>query len=328
MNHPSPQRVHGGPDGQGAVRWDFSVNSHPAGPCPLALAAVQQADPTQYPDPAYTALRLALAAFHGVAPQRVLLAASGSEAIARLSARVAQRGGRSAWWPGHAYGDYAHHAQAWGLLAVPEPAQAALCWLAEPSSPLGQAEPLAERVAQLGQTVVLDRAYEPLRLSGAPSLPPALLDRVWQLWTPNKALGLVGVRGAYAIAPLGAEAEVQALERLAPSWPLGAHAVAMLAAWVRPDTQQWLARSLPTLRAWKAEQMHWMTQTGWTCQPSDTPFFCAHPPRPLDAAALRARGLRLRDATSFGLPGWWRLRVMAPEAQAALRQAIGVEVPA
>lgn len=58
------------------------------------------------------------------------------------------------------------------------------------------------------------------------------------------------------------------------------------------------------------------------------PFLLRPAAAPLDAATLRARGLRLRDATSFGLPGWWRLRVMAPEAQAALRQAIGVEVPA
>ncbi len=49
-------RIHGGPDGQGAPLHDFSTNSNACGPCPQALAAVQQADATHYPDPGYTDL--------------------------------------------------------------------------------------------------------------------------------------------------------------------------------------------------------------------------------------------------------------------------------
>jgi histidinol-phosphate aminotransferase len=82
---------------------------------------------------------------------------------------------------------------------------------------------------------------EPLRLSGAPALSEAQQQTLWQLWTPNKALGLTGVRAAYAIAPLGADAAVAQLESLAPSWPVGAHGVAPLQAWTRPDVQAWLA---------------------------------------------------------------------------------------
>ncbi|MGL6203454.1 MAG: aminotransferase class I/II-fold pyridoxal phosphate-dependent enzyme, partial [Giesbergeria sp.] len=58
--------VHGGTDALGAALHDFSTNSNACGPCPAALAAVQQADATRYPDPAYTDLRAQLAAFHGV----------------------------------------------------------------------------------------------------------------------------------------------------------------------------------------------------------------------------------------------------------------------
>jgi histidinol-phosphate aminotransferase len=46
---------------------------------------------------------------------------------------------------------------------------------------------------------VLDCAYRPLWLEDEP--PERNLDAVWQLWTPNKALGMTGVRAAYAIAP-------------------------------------------------------------------------------------------------------------------------------
>jgi len=119
---------------------------------------------------------------------------------------------------------------------VAHPGEAALIWACEPGSPLGQPEPgLARRVAALraDQTLVLDQAYEPLRLSGAPSLDAARLDRVWRLLMPNKALGLTGVRAAYAIAPVDVSAVLlERVRRLAPSWPLGAYGVALLQAWV------------------------------------------------------------------------------------------------
>ncbi len=78
---------------------------------------------------------------------------------------------------------------------------------------------------------VLDLAYAPLRLSGTSPWSAAQRDQAWQLWTPNKALGLTGVRAAYAIAPLGAEAAAQQVQQLCPSWPVGAHGVALLQAW-------------------------------------------------------------------------------------------------
>ena len=56
-----PVQLHGGPDAAGIPVFDFSTNSNACGPCPMALAAVQQADATRYPDPAYTALRAQLA---------------------------------------------------------------------------------------------------------------------------------------------------------------------------------------------------------------------------------------------------------------------------
>ena len=88
--------VHGGPDARGAAQYDFSTNSNACGPCPHTLAAVQQADATRYPDPSYTALRAALADFHFVAPERIVLAASASEFIHRITALAAQQGARAA----------------------------------------------------------------------------------------------------------------------------------------------------------------------------------------------------------------------------------------
>jgi histidinol-phosphate aminotransferase len=319
--------MHGGADALGAPRFDFSTNSNACGPCPAALAAVQAADATHYPDPAYTALRQRLAAFHGVALERVLLAGSASEFIFRISAWAQQQGVRSVHLPMHHYGDYARAAQAWGLQASAA-AAGALVWACEPSSPLGQAHAPWHLAA--AHTVVLDRAYAPLRLSGEPSLGDAQLDQVWQLFTPNKALGLTGVRAAYVIAPRSEDTRasgqfnaVKGLNLLAPSWPLGAHGAAMLHAWTSPEVQTWLVQCLPTLCDWKTRQIAMLENLGWQVWPSQTNFFCAKPLQPLDLAALRTtHGIKLRDCTSFGLPGWLRLGVLGPQAQAALQLAL------
>jgi histidinol-phosphate aminotransferase len=316
---------HGGSDELGAPACDFSTNANACGPCPAALAAVARADPTRYPDPIYTALREVLAAFHAVAPERIVFAASASEFIARFTAWVAREGGRHVWLPAQAYGDCAHAAAAWRLRPVADPAGADLAWLCEPGSPLGTAEPAACAVLAGSATVVLDRAYEPLRLSGQGSLDVAALDRVWQLWTPNKALGLTGLRGAYAIAPAQSVSAARQLDALAPSWPIGAHGLAMLQAWPTPAVQTWLRDSLHALRAWKAQQTALCEALGWTVLPSEANYFVARLPDARDAAHLptlrRAHGVKLRDCATFGLPGHVRLGVRPPGEQAALQRA-------
>ena len=176
---------------------------------------------------------------------------------------------------------------------------------------------------------VLDCAYVPLRLdpegtwTGAPSrrTPSAC----WQLWTPNKALGLTGVRAAYAIAPSDCEEQASALTGLAPSWPVGAHGVALLQVWMQATVQQWLVHSLRTLSDWKARQLALCTDLGWAVHAGSLAnYFCAQPATTTlqsDLVALRSSGIKLRDATSFGLPGTVRLGVLAPTAQDALRAA-------
>ena len=263
-----------------------------------------------------------------------MLAGSASEFIFRITAWVRQHGGQTVHLPVHAYGDYAHAAQAWGLRGEADANAADLVWACEPSSPLGLAHRgwpawlVAQDVPGAGgeAPLVLDCAYAPLRLQGVPSLSAQQRDRVWQLFSPNKALGLTGVRAAYAIAPLGAEQAVAALDSLAPSWLVGSHGVAMLLAWTSADTQAWLHTSLQTLQDWKARQEQVLQSLGWTTLPSETSYFCAQLPVgvavPELCDRLRAVGIKLRDATSFGLPGCVRLGVLSEEAQEALFAAL------
>lgn len=329
--HAGAALVHGGPDALGVPAHDLSTNANACGACPAARRALARADARHYPDPAYTALVRTLAEWHAVAPERIVVAASASEFIQRVSiAARLQAGAATVWQPAHAYGDYARAAQAAGLQPVAGAAAADLLWACEPSSPLGQADAgLAARVAALRprQALVLDQAYAPLRLAGRPSLDDAALDRVWRLVTPNKALGLTGVRAAYAIAPRAPDpALLHRLRLLAPSWPLGAHGVALLEAWCTAEAQAWLDACRARLRRWKARQVQRLHAAGWRVLPGDANFLVAQPPEPALLApllaGLRQRGIKLRDCASFGLPGWARLAVAAPQAQDALLRAL------
>ena len=350
----SPVRIHGGPGPDGPATFDFSTTANACGPCPMALQAVLATDRRHYPDPTYTALKAQLADFHGVEQARVVLAASASEFIFRLTGLT---GPGPVAVPQHAFGDYATAARGWGRACVVHGEVAAdlatLRWVTDPSSPLGQSvDPLPDLTSQA--LTVLDRACEPLRLHGHSGWQASgALDRVFQLWSPNKALGLTGVRAAYAIAPLG---EVGAqwcrrLEAACPSWPLGAEGVALLQAWVQPPVQAWVAASRDTLRGWQARQHPALQALGWQVLPGVTNFNLVRPPWATAAQgvegavcagtgrdgdepghhaalhrethhaihhALKAAGVAWRDTASFGLPGAWRVSVQPPAAQDAM----------
>ncbi|MDO4905022.1 MAG: aminotransferase class I/II-fold pyridoxal phosphate-dependent enzyme [Lautropia sp.] len=484
---------HGGPDAQGTVPHDFSTNVNAAGPCLQVLSYLQRLVPDAYPDPSHAALCRQLGRWHGIDPRRILIGASGSELIFRLTAavvaiaaenvggascthtdaetgpetlidtesetdtdRAAETGAPvSVHLPAHAYGDYRRAAEAWGLPVhclpgtevdrslpgmsrsrdvevidgsgvvsglercsdgrpeakvapvvsagvaghedVPRRTRPApgrlgketasvggagddsrdrqrsrrrgirLIWACEPSSPLGVNQPgLPVWVQQLQapDVLVLDRAYAPMRLEGQGSLDACALGRVWQLITPNKALGLTGIRAAYLIAPAvspsasvrdGLQLRLLAkMRQLAPSWEIGSHGVALLQQWMEPGPQAWLRDSLALLRNWKARQVAGLRARGWVILDSDSHFFCARSPvdpngertsadlpapslSPERAPAgrtgddevwegllahLRQAGIKLRDARSFGLPGWARMSVRPPADQQALWRAL------
>lgn len=352
---------HGGPDADGVPLHDFSTNANAAGPCPAVLHRLQQLVPDTYPDPAYASLRTHLARWHDVTPARIVMGASASELIMRLTAAVLPDIA-SVWVPRHAYGDYRRGADAWGLMAEAWEAddrrhvsqafaegslsstpgrRSRLVWITWPASPQGDMPPALAGLAEAltpEDVAVLDMAYAPLRLDaeacsrapeGENALPEALAARACRLFSPNKALGLTGVRGAYLVLPdRPALADLPArLARLAPSWPLGTHGQAMLEAWMEPGVQQWLAESRKTLQGWKATLEAGLRQRGWQLMPGVASFCCARPPLllpelPAWLAGLRTKGIKLRDATSFGLPGWVRLGVRAPASQQALWQAL------
>ena len=350
---------HGGPDGGAAITHDFSSNANPLGPPPEMAAAVLAADRQRYPDPHYRALRERLARWHGVAAARVLPTAGTSEAIRRLTLAAVSQGIRDVWLPQPGYGDYRAAALALGiglglrvheysdgdalLQALAAARAPALVWLCEPCNPTGRSLPAEfwSELAQLAERrqlmLAIDRAYEPLRLHGSDPVAPAVAQLAWQCFSPNKAFGLPGVRAGYLVGPdvadvaAGMNVDIMArIDALAPSWVLSAEGVALLHALPSASTQSWLVQSRRTLAQWAQAQRASLQALGWHCEASSVPFWLARPPpRPAphsatlaDALAeLRDHGIKLRDASSFGRPGWVRVSAQPPVAQQALSRA-------
>lgn len=318
---------HGGSDSGPTPLHDFSTNANPL-PAPASLsAALQATDRCRYPDPHYLALREQLGSAHGVTPERILPASGGAEAIRRLSLAALLQGLREVWVPSPGFGDYAAAAQALGLAVRPYAdvetllqglGRDAMVWLCEPCNPTGASLGSAEiaAIAARATLTVIDRAYEPLRLIGAA---PDIPTNCWQLMCPNKALGHTGVRAAYLIAPEGC-AFGHRMQQLAASWVLSAEGQVLLMQLHRPEIQAWLADSRAQLRRWSVQQREMLASLGWQQRESCTPFWLARPPAPLPE--LRAHGIKLRDASSFGLPGWVRVATLPPQSQLALKKVI------
>ncbi|WP_431260819.1 pyridoxal phosphate-dependent aminotransferase [Roseateles chitinivorans] len=335
--------THGGTDAGPPVRHDFSTNAHPLGPPPAALDAVLRADRLRYPDPTYATLRARLGNWHGVEPDRVLPASGGSEAIRRLTLAAMLSGVTRVCVPQPGFGDYAAAAHALGLqvTAYDDAFQLAdtltlpsLVWVCDPNNPTGASFGLDEWTAvalalgQSGSQLVVDQAYDALRLSGSCSLPQAIADGAWRLVCPNKAFGLTGVRGAYLIGPRDG-LWIARVAELAPSWVLSSEGQALLEAWTTPSIRGELEASLPLLREWHAMQWTQMAAMGFDqIDGGVANYWLAALPSPWHGVpeplleGLRAMGIKLRDATSFGLPGLVRVSVQSPEAVGALAAAM------
>ena len=326
--------VHGGPDSGPPIAVDFSTNAHPMGPNPWIEECIRRADRSRYPDPAYTALREALGEFHAVAPERVVVGASASELIWRLTRAWSALRRAAVVTSQRTFGEYLRAARALGLPIRADTrgaTQTHLLWCCNPDNPSGEirdeaiAQAVKSLVAPRGSRAVIavDLAYWPFRqlLGGRGSFK---LDTPWshevvQLWSPNKLHGLTGVRAAYLILPASSRhLRRTELEGLAPSWPLGADGLALLTGHTQREAKRFLDETGPRLCEWKALQDRSLTEAGWKPQLSAMHFGLWQPPVPRGAqwawhAQLRSSGFKLRDARSFGRPGWVRLVTRAPQ---------------
>ncbi|HEY6515864.1 MAG TPA: aminotransferase class I/II-fold pyridoxal phosphate-dependent enzyme [Steroidobacteraceae bacterium] len=314
--------LHGGTDSLPEPRYDFSSNANALGPCPVVLAAIRRADVSRYPDPSYTRLRERLAAWHGVAPDRVVVGAGASE----LTVRLIRHFDRTVVQLAPTFSEYARGAgiarQRVVSASSPESflraqrQRRSLAFLCCPNNPTGEVwdTELITTAARRGPLVV-DLAYASLCGSARAAEIEAAAAGAWRLYSPNKAFGLTGVRGAYLIAPR----TVRRLVDEAPSWVIGRDAVAMLETALEPPARAWLAESIPRLWRWRVQLGEGLRRLRLTVRESPATFLLVDVGNGTRIARkLRESGIRVRDARSFGLGRWIRLSAQPAPARKAL----------
>ncbi len=340
---------------------DFSSNTNAYGPPPGVLAALRRAiggpslgGPSlgrpgldHYPDREALALRRALARRLDAADEQVLVGSGAAELI-QLAALAYLEPGQRALILGPTFGEYARVARLVGaqvdeLRAAeadgfrPDLAAIArqlsgrryrLVFLCTPNNPTGwaiAAPTLAEWSAAHGQTLfVIDEAYLPFgdclpSLAGGRQPPNLLILR-----SMTKDYALAGLRLGYAV---GHPAVIAALRQAQPPWSVNSLAqVAGLAALAGP-AQAHLQASLARLRAAAASLQGGLRRLGLETLGGGVHFFLLRcPPQFASGAALRAalrgRGLLVRDCASFDLPGYVRIAARRPAENRRLLAAI------
>ncbi len=300
---------------------DFSVNANPFGPNPRLVQASASAD-LDYPERTLGLPRERLAWLHGLKPSQVALGLGASELLYRSVRAFVPPGGLalSVLAP---FGELTRALRLQGAsleVIAPGgdwPGIPQLVYLSRPHNPSGlrisraELEALAERCWGAGALLVLDEAYAPLHPQPEPDWShPALL----RLQSPGKAHGAVGLRMAYA---LGEPEIVAALENLLPAWPLPSPTVAALSA--LPEAQGWLAETLPRWRD-EAQRIAGALAGRWPLQHSGLPFLSVQFPAQR-AQRLQASGFGLRELSSYGQPGWWRICARLPQDNDLLLEA-------
>jgi histidinol-phosphate/aromatic aminotransferase/cobyric acid decarboxylase-like protein len=348
--NPAAARIHGGAYAAAELAalglsprdvLDVSVNVNPYGPAPAVLEAARGAALDRYPDPAASAVRAAIAARCGRAPEEVLFAHGAAELLWDLARQVARErrvtlvvepafselrvalaacGGEVVEW----------RAAVDSGLAVDLPAigealgraGAGAVYLAAPTSPAGAPVPAAD-VARLagafpGVRFIVDESFLALSDRYADAEVP-LPAHVVRLRSMTKEHALPGLRLGYLLGPA---ALVAALEAARPTWATSAPAQAAALAALREDA--FVARSREQLLHDREATRAGLARLGCAPLPSCAPYllFPAE-----DAAALRrrllARRVLVRDCASFGLPAFVRVAARPAPERERLLEAVG-----
>lgn len=297
--------VHGGDAPAGVL--DCSTGVSPLPPPPAVMAAWRAADVTRYPHPTAQPLREAVAARHGVAPDEVVVGAGSVELIWAL-ARAFGGAGRRVGWVAPAFGEYAQAARASGAetMAVEVDVACDLLFVARPGNPT-LAVPSVERAR--AALVVVDEAYQPL-CDGVPAAAPS--ERVAVLRSLTKVFALPGLRLGYLVA---SRTVARAVQAALPPWNVSQPAVAAgLAALAEPTTP--VRAAVAALRARLVERLAAIGVAPVTAGGTFVVVDVGDARR--FAERLLARGVRVRDCASFGLPHLVRVGVRDDADQARL----------
>lgn len=327
---------------QPGVRFDFSVNTNPAGlPPQVREALASEMDRfVRYPDPDCGELRRALALHHGCAAECILCGNGAADLIFRLCAYLKPR---KALVPAPTFSEYERSVRLFGGtmeefplsredgFTLPDrfPDQIGpdvdLVFLCTPNNPTGVLTSpdlirrTAERCRQIGALLLVDECFLPFTVG--PSVLPLLEEypNLLILRAFTKLYAMAGLRLGYLLGDPGL------LERIAPFGPhwavsVPAQTAGLAALAAEPE---WTETTRTLIRAERDFLTEGLSRLGVTVFPSAANFLLLESGLPL-YPLLRERGILVRNCSNFtGLDERHiRVAVRSPEENQALLRAI------
>ncbi len=328
----------------------LSANENPLGPSPRAIEAIRAEAPRAhlYPDGGGTALREALAKFHGLTPEWVILG-NGADELLGLIAWASLEAGDEAVIPHPAFEPYATVVTVAGATPVRSPLvdyrtdldgaasrvtpRTKVVMLCSPHNPAGtiiKSADFARFAAVLGSDpplLVLDEAYrdfadDPACVDGIlflRELPTLIVVRTF-----SKIAGLAGLRVGYALA----RPEVVAMLNRVRA-PYNVNRLAQVAAVAALEDQEHWERTRRLVIEERRVLTEALRRLGLGVVPSQANFLLVNAGD--RAAALRnallKEGILVRDGTAVGFPGHLRVTVGTREMNARLLQVLERTAP-
>ncbi|MEM7436445.1 MAG: aminotransferase class I/II-fold pyridoxal phosphate-dependent enzyme [Myxococcota bacterium] len=322
---------------------DFAVSVNPLGPCPALIKVLREVDPQGYPDPACDHARESLGAHVGVSPERLVLGNGASELLWTLAKVLQNRDQDRALVVEPAFGEASLAAKAYGhapvrfrvddparfdpaaLKAAIADANPSFVYVANPTSPWGRtwSITLLAELIESTQPVpwIVDESFLSLSAAHQDARVP-LPDSAIRLHSLGKALGLAGVRVAYAIVSPGLGDRIRATR---PPWTVNAYALAVVRAIA--ESGAWIAESREMLLALAGQLGELLEHTNLRLESSQTIYGVMRVGNAASVAEhlLGGHHIAVRDCASFGMPE--HIRVCArPKADLEKLVAAIVEV--
>jgi histidinol-phosphate aminotransferase len=291
----------------------LNTNENPLGPSPRALAAIRAAATDAlrlYPDYEATALRAALAAYHGLTTDQIFVGNGSDEVLAFVFAALLKHD-RPLLLPDVTYSFYPAYCRLFGVAYETVPLDESMrvniadyrrpggaIILANPNAPTGVALPRAEIARLLAdhpdKPVVIDEAYVDF---GAETAVPLIKTHpnLLVVQTMSKSRGLAGLRVGYALGDAGLIEGVRRVKDSVNSYPVDRLAQAGAAAAI--EDEAYFQASRATVMRNRETLSQGLAKLGFSVLPSSANFVFARHPKRGGAeltAALRARAVLAR----------------------------------
>lgn len=331
------------PQIEGLIKLNTNENPYPPSEAALeAMRAAIDASLRLYPDPAASALRERIAAYHGVHAGQVFVGNGSDEVLAFIFQGLLSRPGGCAF-PAISYSFYPVYCQLYGIRAVPfalaedysvcldRADEAVACVIfPNPNAPTGIALPAATIGAfargRPETLVVVDEAYVDFGAQSCVGL-LAQHDNLLVVQTLSKSRALAGLRVGFAIGHVDL---IEALERVKNSFnSYTLDRVAIAGATAALGDEAWFAANRARVTASRDRLHSALLARGMQVLPSLANFLFARHPQiagAVLAASLRDRRILVRHFTRPGIEDFLRITVGTEEQcdalLAALRQII------